>query len=115
MTVTTAPATPSSDQAEPPEPPPPAADAGLREVVAAGRARIDELDDDIIALVRQRLEVSRGIQRARLAAGGRRVEHGREVDIVNRYAAALGRPGADVALALLTLARGSALSSVPPA
>ena len=80
--------------------------AGLGEAIAVGRARIDELDAQIVALVQQRLEVSRGIQRARLAAGGRRVEHSREVDIVNRYAAALGRPGADVALALLALARG---------
>lgn len=86
-----------------------AEDTGVAEVIAAGRARIDELDGQIVALVQQRLEVSRAIQRARLAAGGRRVEHSREVDIVNRYAAALGRPGADVALALLTLARGASI------
>lgn len=86
-----------------------AAAPGTADAIAAGRARIDELDDQIIALVQQRLQVSHGIQRVRLAAGGRRVEHGREVEVVNRYAAALGRPGADLALALLALARGGEL------
>lgn len=85
---------------------------GPEAAIAAGRARIDELDSAIIDLVRQRLQVSRGIQRVRLAAGGRRVEHSREVDIVNAYAAALGRPGADLALTLLALSRGPALGQL---
>jgi chorismate mutase len=79
--------------------------------IAAGRLRIDALDEEIIALVRRRLEVSGGIQAQRVASGGRRIEHSREVEIVNRYAAAFGRPGADLALALLTLARGGARGS----
>ena len=82
----------------------PAAEAA--DVIATGRARIDELDEQIIALVRQRLQVSHAIQRARLSSGGRRLEHGRELEVIHRYDAALGRPGGDLALALLTLSRG---------
>ncbi|MFL6137985.1 MAG: chorismate mutase [Frankiaceae bacterium] len=88
-------------------PPVPTAAAPADEI-AAGRARIDELDAQIIALVQQRIAVSRGIQLARLAAGGRRLEHGREVEVVNRYAVVLGQSGADVALAVLALSRGAA-------
>jgi chorismate mutase len=78
------------------------------QVIADGRARIDALDDEIIALVQTRLEVSRGNQQARMAIGGGRVEHGRELEIMNHYAAVLGRPGGALALALLEVMRGSA-------
>jgi chorismate mutase len=78
------------------------------QVIADGRARIDALDDEIIALVQSRLEVSRGNQQARMAIGGGRVEHGRELEIMNHYATALGRPGGALALALLEVMRGSA-------
>lgn len=74
--------------------------------IAAGRSRIDELDEAIIALVKERLEVSRGIQQARIASGGRRVEHGREMQIVDRYSKAFGQSGATLALTLLELSRG---------
>lgn len=77
-------------------------------VIAGGRARIDELDGEIIALVQTRLEVSRRNQTARIAAGGGRVNHGRELEIMNRYSAALGRPGGALALAMLEVMRGSA-------
>jgi chorismate mutase len=78
------------------------------EVIAEGRARIDALDDEIIALVQSRLEVSRRNQKARMAIGSGRVEHGRELEIMNHYAAALGRPGGALALAMLEVMRGSA-------
>jgi chorismate mutase len=78
------------------------------QVIAEGRARIDALDNEIIALVQSRLEVSRKNQQARMAMGGGRVEHGRELEIMNHYAAALGRPGGALALALLEVMRGSA-------
>ena len=80
------------------------------QVIADGRARIDALDDQIIALVQSRLEVSKGNQKARIAIGGGRVEHGRELEIMNHYASALGRPGGALALALLEVMRGSASS-----
>jgi chorismate mutase len=77
-------------------------------VIAEGRARIDALDEEIIGLVQNRLEVSRRNQQARIAIGGGRVEHGRELEIMNHYASALGRPGGALALALLEVMRGSA-------
>ncbi len=79
----------------------PAADAELR-------ARIDELDAEILRLVQQRSEVSARIGAARRAAGGPRIVHARENEVVGRWRATLGRPGAAIALALLELGRGPA-------
>lgn len=76
--------------------------------VLGGRARIDALDDQIADLIRRRGEVSREIQAARIADGGRRVDLRRETEIIGRYTAALGRPGTAIAMALLELGRGRA-------
>lgn len=76
------------------------------DAVTAGRDRIDEIDAALIALVRERLDVSRDIQRARMAAGGPQVVHAREGVVVDRWRAALGTPGSRIALALLELSRG---------
>lgn len=76
------------------------------EAVVAGRARIDEIDDALVALVQERLAVSRDIQRARMAAGGPQVVHAREGLVVDRWREALGAPGSRIALALLELSRG---------
>jgi chorismate mutase len=78
------------------------------DAVTAGRDRIDEIDAALIALVRERLDVSRSIQRARMAAGGPQVVHAREGVVVDRWRAALGVPGSRMALALLELSRGRA-------
>ncbi|WP_406283373.1 chorismate mutase [Embleya sp. NBC_00896] len=75
-------------------------------VIAAGRDRIDELDRRIIALVSERVDVSVNVQRARLAAGGPRVQLAREMDVIARYREALGKPGTSVAMTLLELCRG---------
>ena len=85
---------------------PDAADAG--DDVAALRARIDALDAELLRLVRERSEVSARIGRARRAAGGPRIVHARENEVVGRWRTALGRPGAAMALALLELGRGPA-------
>ena len=74
--------------------------------VASGRARIDEIDADIVALIAERTAVSGQIQRLRQAEGGPRVVHARENEVVGRWRGALGRPGATIALALLELGRG---------
>jgi chorismate mutase len=74
--------------------------------VHAGRAEIDAIDAEIIRLVEQRIAVSRSIQAARIAAGGRRVEHSREMAILDRYSRALGRSGTTLAMTLLELCRG---------
>ena len=74
--------------------------------VETGRARIDEIDAEIVRLVAERTAVSEQIQRVRQAEGGPRVVHARENEVVGRWRSALGRPGATIALALLELGRG---------
>lgn len=76
--------------------------------LTAHRAEIDALDGQLVALIQQRLEVSRRIQQERLAAGGPRVVHAREAEVVGRWRASLGGPGGRIALALLELSRGPA-------
>ena len=76
--------------------------------VLSGRERIDSLDDQIAQLVLRRIEVSKQIQAARIAEGGRRVDVRRENEIIGRYSGTLGRPGTAIAMALLELGRGRA-------
>lgn len=73
--------------------------------IAALRIEIDHLDDEILRLVRRRSEVSREIGVARLAAGGTKIVHNREIAVLNHYAQ-LGQEGRDLALLLLRLGRG---------
>lgn len=74
--------------------------------VRSGRAQIDDLDARILALITERVDTAAGIQAARIADGGRRLDLKRETEIIARYRAALGRPGVTVALAVLELCRG---------
>ncbi len=74
--------------------------------VQSGRARIDDIDAEIVALVRERTTVSEAIQAARQRDGGPRVVHARENEVVGRWRAQLGRPGVAIAMALLELGRG---------
>ncbi len=76
--------------------------------VLTGRERIDLLDNQIAELVLRRIEVSKQIQAARIAEGGRRVDVRRENEIIARYSGPLGRPGTAIAMALLELGRGRA-------
>lgn len=76
------------------------------EIIAATRARIDDVDRRIIDLVGQRVALSQEVQRTRIAAGGRRVQLAREMEVIGRYREALDRPGREVAMALLELCRG---------
>ncbi|MGK4909421.1 chorismate mutase [Streptomyces sp. PHES57] len=75
-------------------------------VITAERSRIDALDARIIALVRDRMEVSETIQRVRIASGGRRVHLTREMEILDHYSGELGGAGRDLAMTLLRLCRG---------
>ncbi|WP_052848664.1 chorismate mutase [Streptomyces avicenniae] len=75
--------------------------------IASARARIDALDEQIIALITARVTASAEVQRARLAAGGRRVHLARENEILRRYHAGLGSAGTHVAMRLLELCRGT--------
>ena len=76
------------------------------ETVAAGRAEIDALDERIRALIAERVAVSRAIQARRAEEGLRGHQHVREVEVIRGYSEELGRPGAAIAMELLTLCRG---------
>ncbi|MFJ7901140.1 chorismate mutase [Streptomyces sp. NPDC096198] len=76
------------------------------DAIAGARERIDALDDRIIGLVQERMAVSAGIQQARIASGGRRVNLSREMEILGHYREALGKPGTALAMTLLELCRG---------
>jgi chorismate mutase len=69
------------------------------------RLEIDRLDAEILAAVRRRTEASRAIGRARMASGGTRLVHSREMAVIERYSE-LGADGKDLAMLLLRLGRG---------
>ncbi|WP_312865431.1 chorismate mutase [Saccharothrix violaceirubra] len=69
------------------------------------RTEIDHLDAELLRLVKRRVEVSRLIGAARMAAGGTRIVHNREIDVLNRYRE-LGPEGRELAMALLKMGRG---------
>ena len=69
------------------------------------RTEIDELDTQILTLVRRRSEVSQRIGAARIAAGGTKIVHRREMAVLSRYCE-LGQEGRELALLLLRLGRG---------
>lgn len=73
--------------------------------INALRAEIDELDTEILRLVKRRVDVSKMIGAARLAAGGTRIVYNREMDVLARYRE-LGPEGRQLAMALLNLGRG---------
>ncbi|MGH3520348.1 MAG: chorismate mutase [Haloechinothrix sp.] len=69
------------------------------------RDEIDTLDTEILRLIKRRVEVSKTIGAARMAAGGTRIVYNREMDVLARYRE-LGPEGRQLALALLNLGRG---------
>jgi chorismate mutase len=69
------------------------------------RREIDELDATILEAVKRRTEVSKLIGRARMASGGTRLVHSREMKVIERYSE-LGPEGKDLAMLLLRLGRG---------
>ena len=69
------------------------------------RHEIDRLDAEILAAVKRRTEVSRLIGKARMASGGTRLVHSREMKVIERYSE-LGPDGKDLAMLLLRLGRG---------
>ncbi|MGH3639735.1 MAG: chorismate mutase [Mycobacterium sp.] len=70
------------------------------------RQEIDRLDAAILAAVQRRTEVSKLIGKARMASGGTRLVHSREMKVIDRFIAAIGPDGKDLALVLLRLGRG---------
>lgn len=69
------------------------------------RQEIDQLDATILEAVKRRTEVSKLIGKARMASGGTRLVHSREMKVIERYSA-LGPEGKDLAMLLLRLGRG---------
>jgi chorismate mutase len=69
------------------------------------RQEIDQLDATILQAVKRRTEVSKLIGKARMASGGTRLVHSREMKVIERYSE-LGPEGKDLAMLLLRLGRG---------
>ena len=81
------------------------AEASPETAIADFRTEIDQLDADILRLVKRRAEVSRQVGEARMAAGGPRIVYNREMDVLARYRE-LGPEGRELAMILLRLGRG---------
>ncbi len=79
---------------------------GAADLIATRRERIDALDAEIIQLLQERAAVSREIQQARLASGGPRIQHSREMQVIARYAAAFDRVGTALGMNVLEVCRG---------
>jgi chorismate mutase len=90
--------TPVSDQPTPDTVPAPD--------IPALREEIDHLDAEIIRLMKRRAEVSGIVGKVRMANGGTKIVHNREIDILARYRQGLGPEGKDIALILLRMGRG---------
>jgi len=71
------------------------------------RSRIDDLDDKLVQLVKERQALSQQIQAARVAAGGVRIELSRESQVLAAYGRGLGAAGTPLATAVLRACRGS--------
>jgi chorismate mutase len=69
------------------------------------RLEIDRLDAEILAAVKRRREVSQIIGKIRMASGGTRLVHSREMKVIERYSE-LGPEGKDLAMLLLRMGRG---------
>jgi chorismate mutase len=70
------------------------------------RTRIDEIDAAIIALWQERAAISREVGATRVASGGTRLVLAREREIMDRFRAALGADGTQLALLILRAGRG---------
>lgn len=69
------------------------------------RTAIDEIDAEIVALVRRRTELTQAAGRARLSVGLPRTAQHSEMGAVRRYEAELGREGVGLAILLMRLGR----------
>ena len=69
------------------------------------RLEIDRLDAEILAAVKRRTEVSQIIGKARMASGGTRLVHSREMKVIERFST-LGPEGKNLAMLLLRMGRG---------
>ncbi|MBY8870751.1 chorismate mutase [Micromonospora sp. PLK6-60] len=70
------------------------------------RQRIDEIDQAMMSLWRERARLSGRIGAARLAAGGTRLVLSREQQVLRRFREGIGSEGVQLALLLLRAGRG---------
>jgi chorismate mutase len=80
--------------------------AGETDLIPLLRDQIDAIDAGIARLIQERARLSRRVQAARIAAGGVRVELGRERRILEGYRTTLGEDGISLGNAVLRLCRG---------
>ncbi|MET0898956.1 MAG: chorismate mutase [Mycobacterium sp.] len=81
------------------------AEAPTAETIDDLRLEIDRLDAEILTAVARRTEVSKLIGKARMASGGTRLVHSREMKVIERFSV-LGPEGKDLAMLLLRMGRG---------
>jgi chorismate mutase len=74
--------------------------------IAGLRDRLDEIDAKLIELWQERARISQEVGRTRVASGGTRLVLNRENEILDRYRAALGPDGVQLALLILRAGRG---------
>jgi chorismate mutase len=91
----------SETEMELPEIPVPETEEGIGVL----RLEIDQIDAELVRLIKRRTAISHSIGAARMKLGGPRVVHSREMKILDRFKD-LGQPGVDLALMLLDLGRG---------
>jgi chorismate mutase len=80
--------------------------AETTENIGEARRRVDEIDDAIMRLWRERARLSRRIGAARMAAGGTRLVLSREEQVLRRFREGIGGDGVQLALLLLRAGRG---------
>ena len=90
---------------------PASTETGTTEAEAAAailqmRERINEIDSALIALWKERGELSRPVGATGVASGGTRLVLSREGEILDRFRAALGADGTQLALLILRAGRG---------
>ncbi|MFB9907152.1 chorismate mutase [Allokutzneria oryzae] len=73
--------------------------------IDALRLEIDELDAEILRLIKRRSEVSQTIGAARMASGGPKIVYSREMAVLARFRD-LGPEGRELGMLLLRLGRG---------
>jgi chorismate mutase len=74
--------------------------------IASLRGRLDEIDQQLIDLWRERAAISHEVGVTRVAAGGTRLVLAREQEILARFREALGADGTQLALLILRAGRG---------
>ncbi|QRY63096.1 chorismate mutase [Gordonia sp. PDNC005] len=79
--------------------------ADLPDDIDTLRQEIDRMDAIILAAIQRRSAVSKKIGAHRMATGGPRLVHSREVKVLDRFSA-LGSEGHTLAMLLLRLGRG---------